>query len=141
MAIKAGDLKMDINKIDNSYKANLPSSNKTDRDNGFKQIFDRTLNEVNAATAPAPVDSKTNVIEHSDKILNLLDDYARQLTDPGKTLKDIGPLVERIEKEVSLIEKQTAANVHNDRELEAFVKDLAVTANVAVLKFHRGDYL
>ena len=132
---------MDINKIDSVYKANLTSPNKTDTDSGFKQIFDRTLKEVEATTAPAPVDGKTNVIEHGDKILNLLDDYARQLTDPGKTLKDIGPLVETIEKEVRLIEKQTAAKVHNDRKLETFVKDLAVTANVAVMKFHRGDFL
>ena len=132
---------MNINKINPFQKNDLPSPQKTDTAKGFKEIFDRTLNEVNATTAPAPVDSKKNVIEHGDKLLNLLDDYARQLNDPGKTLKDIGPLVEKIEKEVSLIETQATATVKNDQKLEAIIKDLAVTANVAVLKFHRGDYI
>lgn len=132
---------MNINKINPLHKTDLSSSQKTDTDSGFKKVFDRTINEINATTAPAPVDSKTNVIEHGDKLLNLLDDYARQLNDPGKTLKEIGPLVERIEKEVSFIETQAATKVKNDLKLEAIIKDLAVTANVAVLKFHRGDYI
>ena len=119
-------------------KPNLPSSKKTGGNQEFKQIFDRTLNEINA---PGPVDDKINVIEHGDKILNLLDDYARQLTDPGKTLKDIGPLVDRIEKEVRLIETEAAAKVHDDQELQTIIKDLSITANVAVLKFQRGDYI
>jgi len=131
---------MDINRIGNLYGAKLPSSNKIDRDNGFKQIFDRKLTEIDATTIQTSVDSKANVIEHSDKILNLLDDYARELTDPAKTLRDIGPLVETIEKEVSLIEA-TAVDKVNDKELETFIKDLAVIANVAVFKFHRGDYI
>jgi len=129
---------MKISKIDDLFKPNLSSSNKTDSNHGFKQIFDRTLNEINA---PGPVDDKINVIEHGDKILNLLDDYARQLTDPGKTLKDIGPLVDRIEKEVRLIETEAAAKVHDDQELQTIIKDLSITANVAVLKFQRGDYI
>jgi len=129
---------MNISKIDDSFKPNLPSSKKTDGNQEFKQIFDRTLNEINA---PGPVDDKINVIEHGDKILNLLDDYARQLTDPGKTLKDIGPLVDRIEKEVRLIETEAAAKVRDDQELETIIKDLSITANVAVLKFQRGEYI
>ena len=132
---------MDINRIGNLYGAKLPSSNKIDRDNGFRQIFDRKLTEIDATTILTSVDSKANVIEHSDKILNLLDDYARELTDPAKTLRDIEPLVESIEKEVSLIEAEAVDKVHNDKELETFIKDLAVTANVAVFKFNRGDYI
>lgn len=129
---------MKISKPEDLFKPNLSSPNKTEGDKGFKQIFDRTLNEINT---PGPVDDKINVIEHGDKILNLLDDYARQLTDPGKTLKDIGPLVDRIENEVRLIETEAAAKVHDDKELETIIKDLSVTANVAVLKFQRGDYI
>jgi len=40
-----------------------------------------------------------------------------------------------------LIEAEAADKVHQDQELEKFVQDLAVTANVAALKFHRGDYI
>lgn len=132
---------MNINKINLLHKTDISSSQKPDAPGEFKNIFDRTLNEINATTGPAPVDNKTNVIEQGDKLLNLLDDYARQLNNPGKTLKDIGPLVDRIEKEVSLIETQVADKVKNDSQLDAIIKDLSVTANVAVLKFRRGDYI
>lgn len=132
---------MDINKIYDSFSGQLSSSKKVDSDNGFKQVFDKKINEVNAATMLSPVGNKADVIEHGDKILNLLDDYTRELVDPAKTLKDIGPLVKNIEKEVNLIQAESADKVHNDKELEKIIKDLTVTANVAVYKFHRGDYI
>lgn len=132
---------MDISKLYGLVKPDVSSNNKTDSTSGFKQIFDRTLDEINATPAVNAVDDKMNVIEQGDKILNLLDDYARQLTDPRKTLKDIEPLVDRIENEVHLIEAQAATKVHDDHELETIIKDLSITANVAVLKFQRGDYI
>jgi len=132
---------MDISKIDNAFKSGLPSSKKVTGDNQFKQIFDKTLQKVDETTMPASVDHKTEVIKQGDKILNLLDDYARLLNDPGKSLKDIEPLVTSIEKEVSLIEAEAVDKVHHDHELGKIVRDLAVTANVAALKFHRGDYI
>ena len=132
---------MDISKIYNISQGQLSSSKKVDTDNGFKQIFDQKLNEISETTITSPMESKSDVIEQGDRILNLLDDYARGLADPDKTLKDIGPLVERIEKEVCLIEAEASDKVKNDQELEKFIKNLAVTANVAVYKFHRGDYV
>ena len=132
---------MDIREIDNIYKAKLSSSNKINKDHGFKQVFDRKLSEINATTPQTPVDSKAHVLEHSDKILTLLDNYARDLIDPAKTLKDIEPLVNSIENEVSLVEAEAADKTHNDKDLARFIKDLAVTANVAAFKFHRGDYI
>ena len=81
------------------------------------------------------------IIDQSDKILNLLDEYAKTLADPTKTLKDISPLVERIDKEVSSIEAEVSNQTHADRDFGMFVKNLAVTTNVAVFKFHRGDYV
>lgn len=132
---------MDINRIYDSFQGQRSSPEKVDSDCGFKQVFDKKINEMNAATMPTSMGSKADVIKQGDKILTLLDDYTRELADPAKTLKDIGPLVKNIEKEVSLIEAESADNVHNDKALEKIIKDLAVTANVAVYKFHRGDYI
>ena len=132
---------MDISEIDNVYQRKPSSSIMKNKDNGFKQVFDRKLAEINATTPRTDIDSKADVLERSDKILNLLGDYARELTDPAKTLKDIEPLIESIEKEVSLIEAEAADKADNDKDVERFIKDLAVTANVAVFKFHRGDYV
>ena len=131
---------MDINKIDNSFLAKLSSTAKVD-DNQFKQIFDKKLDELHTTPSLSPVESKSDVIVQSEKILNLLDNYAGELADPSRTLKDIRPLVDSIEKEVTLMESEAANKVQNDETLDRLVKDLAVTAKVAMYKFHRGDYI
>jgi hypothetical protein len=131
---------MDINKIDNSFQAKLSSTAKVD-DNQFKQIFDKKLDGLQAPPSPNPVDSKSDVIVQSEKILNLLDHYAGELADPSRTLKDIRPLVDSIEKEITLMESEAVNKVQNDKDLDSLVKDLAVTAKVAMYKFHRGDYI
>ena len=131
---------MDINKIDNSFQAKLSSTAKVDN-NQFKQIFDKKLDELQTTSGLSPVDGKSDVIVQSEKILNLLDHYAGELADPSKTLKDIRPLVDSIEKEVTLMESGAVNTVQNDKALDRLVKDLAVTAKVAMYKFHRGDYI
>lgn len=132
---------MDINKIGNSFQAKLSSTAKIDDDNQFKEIFDQKLDEIHTTTSPCSVDSKSDVIVQSEKILNLLDHYAGDLADPARTLKDIRPLVDSIEKEVTLMESEAVNKVQNDKALDRLVKDLAVTAKVAMYKFHRGDYI
>ncbi|MBU0769609.1 MAG: hypothetical protein KJ687_11020 [Proteobacteria bacterium] len=132
---------MDINKIGNSFQVKLSSTAKVDDDNQFKQIFEQKLDEIHATTSPYSVDSKSDVIVQSEKILNLLDNYAGELADPARTLKDIRPLVDSIEKEVTLMESEAVNKVRNDKALDRLVKDLAVTAKVAMYKFHRGDFI
>jgi hypothetical protein len=132
---------MEINKIGNSFQAKLSSTAKIDDDHQFKQIFDQKLDELHPTTGPCSVDSKSDVIVQSEKILNLLDHYAGELADPSRTLKDIRPLVDSIEKEVTLMESEAVTKVQNDKSLDRLVKDLAVTAKVAMYKFHRGDYI
>ncbi len=132
---------MDINKIGNSFQSKLSSTEKIDGDNQFKQIFNQKLDALHPTTNPCPVDNKSDVIVQSEKILNLLDHYAGELADPARTLKDIRPIVDSIEKEVTLMESEAVGTVQNDKVLDRLVKDLAVTAKVAMYKFHRGDYI
>jgi len=132
---------MDIHQIDNLYQAKSLSSQKINKDNRFKQIFNQKLTDIDATASRTSLDFKRDALNQSDRILHLLDDYARELTDPSKTLKDIEPLVESIKKEVNTIEAEAAEKVDNDNELERIIKDLTITANVAISKFHRGDYV
>jgi hypothetical protein len=132
---------MDINSIKNFPEVEFPSSHKINRDTGFGEIFEQKIAGLNATETLIPTGGKAAVLEHGNRILNLLDDYARDLSDPRKTLKHIGPLVETIKKEASLIENEAAEKIQNDSELERFIKDIAVTANVAAFKFNRGDYV
>jgi len=132
---------MDIKRIDQAGNPRPSAFDEIKNDKGFKQIFDRKLSEVNSISRLTSADHKTDLLDHSDKVLDLLDDYAKELGNPLKTLKDIEPIVSRIEKEVDLIESKSAGIVLQDRDIEQFVRDLSVTAHVAVLKFQRGDYL
>ena len=132
---------MDINDIKNLSQVAFTSPRKINGDKGFGEIFDKKVTELNATENLIPNGGKADVLEHGYSILNLLDDYAKDLSNPRKTLKHIEPLVETIKKEASLIEEEFAEKVRNDSELERFVKDVAVTANVAAFKFNRGDYV
>jgi hypothetical protein len=132
---------MDIIKLINSYDPNWSSTPKTEKNKGFQEIFDQKLE----ADAPTPVSnlsqSKTDVLDLGDKVLDLLDLYAQELMDPSKTLKDIASIVENIEKGIGEIEARTKEAVKEDKDLNQLVSELMVTANTAVFKFHRGDYI
>ena len=133
---------MDIHEINNNIKSQLASSNRTiQKDKGFKRVFAKKLDEINAANPQVPLDRKENILEKSERVLSLLEEYARELSDPEKSLSDIEPLVGRINEEMSLIEAEASEKGHSDSGLGRLIRDLAVTANVAVFKFHRGDYI
>jgi len=132
---------MDINKINQAGHPSLPAFNGIKDDKGFKQIFDRQLSEVNQVKSLTSSDPATDLLDYSDKVIDLLDNYANELSNPMKTLKDIEPIVTRIGKEIDIIESKTAGMIPRDTGIEQFVRDLSVTAHVAVLKFQRGDYL
>jgi hypothetical protein len=132
---------MDIIKLINSYDPNWSSTPKTEKNRGFQEIFDQKL-ETEAPTPMSTLSqSKADVLNLGDKVLDLLDLYAQELMDPSKTLKDIAPIVENIEKEIGEIEARTNETVKADKDLNQLVGDLMVTANTAVFKFHRGDYI
>ena len=132
---------MDINKIDHSYQEKVGSSTSKTKENGFKKVFDQKMNEINGTLPQSLLEGKSNVLKQGDKILNLLDDYGRVLTNPAMTLKEIEPLVERIEEEVSLFEIKAAQAGHDDKALDRLTHDLATTAQVALYKFRRGDFI
>ena len=137
-----GDLTLDIHKIDHSYQEKLRLTAGKSKVEGFKEVFDKKINEINRMSPKDLSEVRTNVLDQGDRILNLLDDYGRELTDPAMTLKDIEPLVERIEKEVRLFEEEAErGSDHGDQAFDQLTQDLAVTARVALIKFRRGDFL
>ncbi len=132
---------MDIKNIEQMGHLRHSALNTITNDKGFKQVFDRKLSEISKLSLPTVTDCETDVIDHSDKVLNLLDKYANELNNPLKTLKDIEPIVSNIEKELNLVEAKTSDIVPKNGEIEKFVRALSVTAHVAMIKFQRGDYI
>jgi len=132
---------MKINHLNIPNPATVSATKKIVDAPGFKQIFDRQLAATNPAATPDSAPHQIDTLKQSDRILDLLDNYANALDDPKKTLKDMGPLVANIEKEVRLMESKAFDHIQNDPKLKKLAQDVAVTANVAVFKFQRGDYI
>jgi len=132
---------MKIDQIDHLYHGKLSSPEKTTKGEGFKKIFENRLAEIGQTASQLPHGSNAEILKRSERVLDLLDEYASGLNDTNKTLKDIEPLVASIKEEADSIQRESQDKLHHDKELERFIKELSVTANVAMFKFHRGDYI
>lgn len=111
---------------------------------GFKKIFDHQMSGVNAIShcqTNSSTGAGTVILDQGERLLSLLDRYANDLENPGKMLKQIEPLVMSIENEVVRIQKTAADATSLDEDLRLLVEELAVTADVATFKFHRGDFI
>jgi len=132
---------MNIKGIEQGIHIKTPADNKVHRDDGFKQIFDKTISNINAQNPPSHMDSKLLAIDRGDKVLGLLDNYIGKLGDPSASLKELHPIVTGIEKALADMRESIVNAGSGDRDLVRFLDDIAVTANVAVLKYQRGDYI
>ena len=89
-----------------------------------------------------PLSPETNsiTIDRLDNLLNLLDNYQKQLADPQVSLRRIEPLMNTIEKE-----KEQLSSVLDSLASEDGLKDIVnrtlITASLEVIKYNRGDYI
>ena len=102
----------------------------------------KSLGEV-AATAPPQLQSLSPaaVIQKTDRLLDLLYNYSKDIEDPKKTLKDIEPLIDTIQKDASRLLAETDKALPGNEDLRRIAREAAVTANVEYFKFYRGDYI
>lgn len=133
----------------------------TNTGDAFQKTLEKTLNEQNLQqTESAPTStlseisvsalnpitsclqsSSETVVQKTDSLLNLLDQYSRDLNDPGKNLKEIAPLIETIKTDAQELMNEAQQTLAADDALNEIATQCAVTANVEYLKFERGDYL
>ncbi len=137
---------MKINSICGELLAREHRASKTTKETetGFKGVLDQQIKMVPPPGEVSPAfvcDARTTVIAQGDKLLSLLDDYVADLENPGKTLKQIAPLVNSIENEVCRIHETVADSPMVDEDLVSLMDELKMTADVAMYKFHRGDFL
>jgi hypothetical protein len=132
---------MDIHLINSNHKVKSTSYETMRKQSGFKRVFAKKLEEINAVNPQVPLDCKGNILEKSEGVLSLLEEYARELSDPGTSLADIEPLVDRIKEEMIHIEAEASEKDFSESGLGRLIREVAVTANVAVFKFNRGDYI
>jgi hypothetical protein len=106
-----------------------------DTQGGVPAAPPNTLGEIQA-TLPAGKNGSP-AITQAEGLLNLMDAYARQLQDPGKTLRQIAPVLNAMKNQAATLLSASQGDV----QLHAIAKQLAVTAEVETIKFHRGDYV
>lgn len=89
---------------------------------------------------PESLSDKASAIQRVENLINLLDDYRKQLTDPSITLRNIEPMVKTINKE-----KDQLSSLLDSLPDEGGLKDIAnrtlITAALEVIKYNRGDYI
>ena len=132
---------MDIRQIDHLTALKTSSSQKTKSTGEFGEIYNQKLAAISKADSQVQLDAKRALIDQSNRIMDLLDEYAGQLSDPAKSLKELDPLVRTIQNQVDLVTAQAVDPKYATDEIGGFVKDLAFTAHVAILKYQRGDFV
>lgn len=80
-------------------------------------------------------------IDKTSRVINLMDAYARSLSNPQKTLKDIEPDLTAFIKEARSLREEYMNAGNANPELMTILEDLLRTARLEGVRFQRGDYL
>jgi hypothetical protein len=83
---------------------------------------------------------KVSAIQQVDSLLNLLDDYRKQLADPAITLRNIEPVMQSIIKEKDQL-SSLLESLPNEDGLKDIVNRTLITTSLEVIKYNRGDYV
>jgi hypothetical protein len=121
--------------------------------NILKASVERTAHHAGKIQAPAltnPVsairfhplspENKSVTVERVDNLLNLLDNYRKQLADPQVTLRNIEPVINSIAKEKEQL-SSVLDSLTNEDGLKDIVNRTLITASMEVIKYNRGDYI
>lgn len=81
------------------------------------------------------------VVDQTDHLLDLLDDYTEKLGKPGTTLRDMAPLMDKLEVDANNLLQTAERNPDADESLKQIVSEAALTVRMELIKFRRGDYI
>lgn len=89
---------------------------------------------------PLSTQDKNIMVERIDNLLNLLDNYRQQLSDPHVTLRTLEPVMNTIAKEKNQL-SGLLDSMPNEDGLKHILNQTLITASLEVIKFNRGDYI
>jgi hypothetical protein len=121
----------------------------------FKQSLEKALEAQKTSEAPLSTplgeirptvfhqikDPVESVTTQTNQLLDLLDHYASDLNNPSKSLKDIAPLLEEINTNAQELLAETEKMPSTEDPLRGIASSAAITAQVELIKFNRGDYV
>jgi hypothetical protein len=83
---------------------------------------------------------KVSAIQRTDNLINLLDDYRKQLADPAVSLRSIEPVMQTIIKEKDQL-SSLLDSLPDEGGLKDIVNRTLITASLEVIRYNRGDYI
>ena len=151
-------MKIDANNeiIKSSYPDKSQRSEKgsnTDFKNILRESVEKSVSQATQIQPPSLINPLSSVgfeselpkdkfytINRVENLINLLDDYRKQLADPAITLRSIEPVMKTIMKEKDHL-SSLLDSMPNEQGLKDIVNRTLITASLEVLKFNRGDYI
>ena len=150
-------------KIDDTHQIlkNLYPERKTDSKNAvgerFGDVLRKTIGSKGQQAAgppsaafvnpPAGIQPRVNVeldrrgaVDRLENLVDLLDHYRQQLSDPRITLKKIDPIIKEIENQSEML-APVLDSLPGGEKLKDILNETLVTASLEVTRFYRGDYI
>ena len=85
--------------------------------------------------------SRADYTDRTSQVINLMDSYAKSLSNPRKTLKDIEPELLTFIEEAQTLHEEYINSGNVDSGLKNILEDLLRAARLESARFNRGDYL
>lgn len=83
---------------------------------------------------------RRGAVDQVENLVDLLDHYRQQLSDPRITLKKIDPIIKEIENQRERL-APLMDSLPEGEKLKDIVNETLVTASLEVTRFYRGDYI
>lgn len=129
------------NPVDSSFRQNLEAANARQQSLATAPVGSAALNEVPSGGFPTLQTPQHAVVRTAQRLLDLLDTYAKDMGNPRKTLKDMEPLIVSIQQRAAQLAEETESLQTEDDALQTLARQCGVTANMECIKFYRGDYV
>jgi hypothetical protein len=99
------------------------------------------LSEPRAVSGIGKPTLQTSYINKTTRVISLLDQYTKSLSNPEKTLKDIEPELMQFIDEAETLHEDYLKTTNPDTGLKTIMDDLLRAARLESIRFQRGDYL
>lgn len=108
----------------------------------FREVLQVRISQTTPASPATGADRRPEFVAQSEKVIGLLDDFARALADSNKSLKEVAPLVQTMQGELRDLEAVKAGvEKGEDRALSQLVSEVSLLAHVTLFKYQRGDFV
>ncbi len=147
----------DISGLQQSVPAHKP--NRQQESGDFQKVFHQALeshstsdsstvksNALGEIRLPVfhPVEEVNGtLVDQTNSLLTLLDNFAQALGDPSRSLKEIESMVTDLKKNADALSKRVGSQDGRQEgdALQQIAKESAMTASLEYYKFYRGDYI